>query len=92
MTHSDAEESLAPRETGKQRSWSELLDAAQQRAVAVTDLVPAQPGDGNGLAGFYLVIGWIVGRYLVASLLGVARGSRPANRRRAIFRLGAIVP
>jgi hypothetical protein len=68
------------------------VDAAQHRSVAVIDLVPAQRGDQGGLAGFYLVIGWIVGGYLVASLLGVARGSRPANARRAVFRLGAVVP
>jgi hypothetical protein len=68
------------------------VEASSNRTVSVIDLVPAQSGDGSGLAGFYLVIGWIVGGYLVASLLGVARGSRPANSRRAIFRLGAIVP
>ena len=68
------------------------FETAQSRSVSVIDLVPGQSGDQSGLAGFYLVIGWIVGGYLVASLLGVARGSRPANRRRAIFRLGAIIP
>ncbi|MCU4183022.1 SNG1 family protein [Acidiferrimicrobium sp. IK] len=68
------------------------VDASQQRTVTVTDLVPVQPGDGRGLTGFYLVIGWIVGGYLVASLLGVSRGSRPANPRRAAFRLMAVVP
>jgi hypothetical protein len=68
------------------------VEAAQKRTLDVIDLVPAQTGDQGGLAGFYLVIGWIVGGYLVASLLGVARGSRPANHRRAIFRLGAIIP
>lgn len=68
------------------------LESAQHRTIASIDLVPAQQGDAGGLAGFYLVIGWIVGGYLVASLLGVARGSRPANSRRAVFRLGAILP
>lgn len=68
------------------------VEAPQHRAVSVIDLVRAQSGDASGLAGFYLVIGWIVGGYLVASLLGVARGSRPANSRRAVFRLGAIIP
>ncbi|MEO9237581.1 MAG: DUF3533 domain-containing protein [Jatrophihabitantaceae bacterium] len=68
------------------------VEASQQRSVTSTDLVPVQPGDGRGLTGFYLVIGWIVGGYLVAALLGVARGARPATPRRAIFRLAAIVP
>jgi hypothetical protein len=49
-------------------------DAAQKRSVTVQDVVPLQPGDGRGLTGFYLVIGWIVGGYLVAALLGVAKG------------------
>jgi hypothetical protein len=68
------------------------VEDAQQRTMVVEDLVPLQPGDGRGLIGFYLVIGWIVGGYLVAALLGVSAGSRPATTRRAIFRLGALVP
>ncbi len=68
------------------------VEAAQQRTLTVQDLVPLQAGDGRGLTGFYLVIGWIVGGYLVAALLGVATGARPANPRRALFRLGAVVP
>lgn len=68
------------------------VDAAQHRSVTVRDIVPLQPGDGRGLTGFYLVIGWIVGGYLVAALLGVAKGVRPATPRRAYFRLAAVVP
>lgn len=67
-------------------------DTAQQRTVEIVDAVPLQSGDGRGLTGFYAVTGWIVGGYLLASLLGVARGSRPANPRRAAIRLGATVP
>src|SRR6478609_1263795 len=69
-----------------------LLLATQHRTVIVEDVVPLQSGDNYGLTGFYLCIGWIVGGYLMASLLGVAAGSRPATPRRAYFRLGAIVP
>jgi hypothetical protein len=68
------------------------VEAAGHRRFEVRDLVPLQPGDHAGLTGFYLVIGWIVGGYLVASLLGVAAGSRPATTRRAIIRLLAIAP
>jgi hypothetical protein len=68
------------------------VDAAQHRSVTVRDIVPLQPGDGRGLTGFYLVIGWIVGGYLVAALLGVAKGVRPGTPRRAYFRLAAVVP
>jgi hypothetical protein len=68
------------------------VEAAQHRTLVVRDLVPLQPGDARGLTGFYLVIGWIVGGYLVAALLGVAKGARPANIRRAVIRLLAIAP
>jgi hypothetical protein len=70
----------------------EQAEAREHRSVAVTDLVPLQSGDGRGLSGFYLVIGWIVGGYLVSSLLAVARGSRPATLRRAIIRLLVVAP
>lgn len=68
--------------------------AAQQqhRQLAVEDVVPLSPGDGRGLSGFYLVIGWAVGGYLFASILGIAKGSRPANLPRAFWRVGATVP
>lgn len=68
------------------------LEAAQQRTVTTQDIVPLQSGDGRGLTGFYLVIGWIVGGYLVAALLGVSAGARPATPRRAYFRLAAVIP
>ncbi|MFT4288329.1 DUF3533 domain-containing protein [Nocardioides sp.] len=74
------------------QSVVEQADAQQGRTVAVQDLVPLEEGDARGMSGFYLVIGWLVGGYLVASLLGVAKGARPANRRRAAIRLGAMVP
>ena len=37
--------------------------------ATVTDAVPAQPGDARGLTDFYLVVGWLIGGYLVAALL-----------------------
>jgi hypothetical protein len=58
--------------------------------LVVQDLVPPVRGDYDGLSAFYLVIGWTVGGYLVASLLGVTAGSRPANLERALVRLGAL--
>jgi hypothetical protein len=71
---------------------TQQVESAQGRTAAVTDVVPLQSGDARGLTGFYLVIGWIVGGYLVAALLGVARGSRPETPRRAGFRLLALAP
>jgi hypothetical protein len=67
-------------------------EAAQHRQLAITDLVPLQEGDGRGLTGFYLVVGWLVGGYLVAALLGIASGARLANHRRAAIRLLALIP
>ena len=67
-------------------------EAAQHRHATVTNAVPAQPGDARGLSGFYLVVGWLVGGYLVAALLGIATRPRPATTRRAIIRLIVLVP
>jgi hypothetical protein len=61
------------------------------RSVTVIDVVPLQKGDGHGLTGFYLVIGWIVGGYLCAALFGISSGAKPATYRRTIIRLGALV-
>lgn len=67
-------------------------EASQHRSVTVTDIVPLQRGDGHGLTGFYLVVGWTVGGYLVAALLGMASSARPATTRRTLNRLIAFVP
>jgi hypothetical protein len=67
-------------------------ESSLHRSVSVVDVVPLQAGDGRGLTGFYLVTGWIVGGYLVAALLGISSGARPATLRRCIFRLLAVVP
>lgn len=67
-------------------------DAAQSRTVAVEDIVALQSGDGRGLTAFYVVIGWIVGGYLAAALIGVAKGARATNLRRASIRTAAMVP
>jgi hypothetical protein len=67
-------------------------EASEHRSVTVTDIVPLQRGDFHGLTGFYLVVGWAVGGYLVAALLGIASGARPATTRRALNRLIAFVP
>jgi hypothetical protein len=67
-------------------------EAAQHRSATVTDAVPAQPGDARGLTDFYLVVGWLIGGYLVAALLGIATRARPATTRRAIIRLIVLLP
>ncbi len=66
------------------------VDRQQNRTVTVVDTIPAGRGDARGLSAFYLVVGWVVGGYLVAALLAMAGGARPANRNRAVIRLGAL--
>ncbi|MGW4805915.1 DUF3533 domain-containing protein [Kitasatospora sp. NPDC004272] len=66
------------------------LAANQGRTVVVDDTIPLAKGDAEGLSAFYLVVGWCVGGYLVASILGISAGSRPANTARAVLRLGTL--
>jgi hypothetical protein len=66
------------------------VDGAQQRGLTTEDAVPAAAGDARGLSAFYLAVGWVVGGYLVASIIGVSNGSVPATRQRGAVRLGAL--
>ncbi|MFD0689295.1 DUF3533 domain-containing protein [Actinomadura fibrosa] len=66
------------------------LESGRQRQVRVVDVRPPGPKDGRGLSSFYLVIGWIVGGYLAAAILGLAGGARPARPQRTVVRLGAL--
>jgi hypothetical protein len=69
---------------------ADRIESAQHRTVTVHDVIPAARGDARGLSGFYVVVGWAVGGYLVSSILGIAGGARPANRSRAVVRLLAL--
>lgn len=66
------------------------VESKQGRTLVTEDLVPLAPGDADGLSSFYLVVGWCVGGYLVASILGISAGARPANFSRALIRLGVL--
>jgi hypothetical protein len=66
------------------------VDAAQQRTLTTDDVLPAAEGDARGLSAFYLAVGWVVGGYLVASIIGVSAGSRPLTRLRGVVRLGSL--
>ncbi|WP_149258761.1 DUF3533 domain-containing protein [Actinomadura sp. K4S16] len=66
------------------------FETVRHRQVRVVDIRPPDPEDGRGLSSFYLVIGWVVGGYLAAAILGFAGGARPANGRRTVIRLGAL--
>lgn len=66
-----------------------FLQADEQsgRTLAVQNLVAAGTADFNGVSLFYLVVGWSVTGYLIAAILGLSSGSRPANLTRAVIRL-----
>ncbi|MEV1290582.1 hypothetical protein [Micromonospora sp. NPDC049679] len=66
------------------------VDQVRRRTLTVEDVRPAAAGDARGLSGFYLVVGWVVGGYLVAAILGIGGGARPANRHRAVLRLAVL--
>jgi hypothetical protein len=65
-------------------------EQGQRRTLRVHDLVPASTGDARGLTAFYLAVGWVVGGYLVASILAISAGARPASVTRARIRLAAL--
>ncbi|MDN5745261.1 MAG: DUF3533 domain-containing protein [Nocardioidaceae bacterium] len=66
------------------------IDAGQQRTVTTKDVLPSGDEDNQGLSAFYLAVGWLVGGYLVAALLGVSSGYGSSTRRRGGVRLGAL--
>ncbi|MFJ8693472.1 YhgE/Pip domain-containing protein [Streptomyces roseolilacinus] len=66
------------------------VERPRQRTVRTVDVAPASARDFDGLSAFYLVVGWCVGGYLLASILAISAGSRPANTRRAIIRLAVL--
>lgn len=69
---------------------AQRIEASQHRQVTITDIRPPAAADGRALSSFYLVLGWMIGGYLAAAILGVAAGHRPASPLRAVIRLGAL--
>ena len=59
----------------------------QGRTVVSDDVVPLEAGDARGLTGFYLVVGWMVGGYLLAAALGVLAGHRAQSLHHLVIRL-----
>ncbi|MEW1698754.1 MULTISPECIES: DUF3533 domain-containing protein [unclassified Streptomyces] len=66
------------------------VEELRDRSVRTVDVAPASREDFNGLSSFYLVVGWCVGGYICAAILAISAGSRPANRERAVIRLGVL--
>jgi hypothetical protein len=71
---------------------AQKIETAQKRQVTVADIRPPNSGDGRGMGSFYLVLGWVIGGYLTATIMGMAAGSRPSNRHRTLIRLAALLP
>lgn len=68
---------------------AQSLEQTRHRQVQVVDIRPAAKGDGRGATSFYLVIGWVLGGYLTASILGVV-GGRLTSTVRGAVRIGAL--
>jgi hypothetical protein len=66
------------------------VERAERRSFTVTDLRAPAHGDGRGLSSFYLVVGWVVGGYLTATILGMPAGMRRPDRGRMVVRLAAL--
>ena len=77
--------------TAVERIFTEA-ETTRQRTLVVDDVVPHQSGDPQGNSGFYVVVGAVLAGYLLAAVLGMAKGARPATFRRTLWRLGATVP
>ena len=57
----------------------------------MTDVAPTRPADSEGLVPYYLMIGWVVGGYLVAVLLGIMGGMNALTIRDWALRLAVLV-
>ncbi|MCB0977185.1 MAG: hypothetical protein KDB02_06960 [Acidimicrobiales bacterium] len=63
------------------------IDATTKRTAKFEIVHPLPEGDSEGLSLFYLVVGWVVGGYLLGTVLGLARGTAPGFRQ-VFWRLG----
>jgi hypothetical protein len=77
-------------------SVAELLPIALRkrepkgRRLSVQVVKPLPASDPRGLSAFYLVVGWLVGGYIGATVLGLARGGVPRSGRLAAIRVAAL--
>ena len=71
------------------KSFSEA-DAAAGRPLRVEDVAPLPEEDSRGVTPFYLVLAWVVGGYLGATVIGLLRGMGSIGRTAAWQRVGAL--
>jgi hypothetical protein len=65
--------------------------AALKVPLAVRDLAPLPASDPTGVSAFFLIIAWILGGYIGATVLAVMlAGPRSPNLRTALLRLGLL--
>ncbi|MEU9505014.1 hypothetical protein AB0D32_01875 [Micromonospora sp. NPDC048170] len=72
---------------------AQVLDTAARQAempLRITDEVPVAPTDPRGLVPFYLAVGYVLGGYLAATVLGLGNGTAPRTFRRAGLRIAAL--
>ncbi|GAA2615724.1 DUF3533 domain-containing protein [Streptomyces axinellae] len=72
------------------RRVGEKAAVGQGRQLKVEDVTPTGDQDYESLTAFYLIVGWLVGGYLMASLLGVTLGTRPARPGAGALRLSGV--
>jgi hypothetical protein len=65
--------------------------AALKVPLAVRDLAPLPPSDPPGASAFFLIIAWILGGYVGATVVAVMLGGpRSSSLRNALLRLGLL--
>ncbi|MDO3701173.1 hypothetical protein Q3W71_05700 [Micromonospora sp. C28SCA-DRY-2] len=70
-----------------------VVGTAAERArlpLRVSDAVPVATTDPRGLVPFYLAVGFVLGGYLAATVLGISAGTAPRGPRRAGLRIAAL--
>ncbi|MDJ1133284.1 DUF3533 domain-containing protein [Streptomyces iconiensis] len=72
------------------RKTGEKAAAQEGRQAKVEDIASSGDEDFNSLTAFYLIVGWLVGGYLMASLLGITDGTRPSRPGHAVLRLAGV--
>lgn len=66
------------------------VEKQANRTLTVEDVAPVDADDSRGLVPFYLLLSWVVGAYLGASVISIVRGTHLSGRRGALLRIGTL--